>query len=138
MKKRINKLIAEFGFLNSWEEKYEYIIQLGQELSVLKKELKIDANLISGCQSKVWLYCEIKNKKLYFYADSDALITKGLVALIVLAYSNSSATEIINEGADFFSAIGLRKHLSMSRSNGLNLMLEKAQKYATKYLNYEK
>lgn len=131
---RASKIIADFNFLNSWEEKYEHLIDLGKDMSELKEVLKTESNLIKGCQSKVWMHCEYKNKKLYFYADSDALITKGLVALIIKLYSGLSAEEILNENTDFFKQIGLREQLSMTRSNGLNMMLEKIQKYGKKYV----
>ena len=93
--------------------------------------------MIRGCQSKVWLMCEYDVGKLYFYADSDALITKGIVALIVRLYSNSTPREILDGEIDVFSTIGLHKHLSMNRANGLNLMLQTIQKYALKYLKNE-
>jgi len=131
---RTSKIIADFDFFNSWEEKYEHLIDLGKDMSELKEGLKTESNLIKGCQSKVWMYCEYKNKKLYFYGDSDALITKGLVALIIKLYSGLSAEEILNENTDFFKQIGLREQLSMTRSNGLNMMLEKIRKYGQKYI----
>jgi len=131
---RTSKIIADFDFFNSWEEKYEHLIDLGKDMSELKEGLKTESNLIKGCQSKVWMYCEYKNKKLYFYGDSDALITKGLVALIIKLYSGLSAEEILNENTDFFKQIGLREQLSMTRSNGLNMMLEKIRKYGQKYV----
>ena len=131
---RASKIIVDFDFFNSWEEKYEHLIDLGKDMSELKEGLKTESNLIKGCQSKVWMYCEYKNKKLYFYGDSDALITKGLVALIIKLYSGLSAEEILNENTDFFKQIGLREQLSMTRSNGLNMMLEKIRKYGQKYI----
>ena len=137
MKKVAEQIITEFSFLNSWEEKYEHLIALGVEMCSLKNNEKIDANLIRGCQSKVWLMCEYNVGKLYFYADSDALITKGIVALIVRLYSNSTPKEIIDEKIDVFSTIGLHEHLSMNRANGLSLMLQTIQKYALKYVENE-
>ena len=131
---RTSKIIADFDFFNSWEEKYEHLIDLGKDMSELKEGLKTESNLIKGCQSKVWMHCEYKNKKLYFYGDSDALITKGLVALIITLYSGLSAEEILNANIDFFKQIGLREQLSMTRSNGLNMMLEKIRKYGQKYV----
>ena len=131
---RASKIIADFDFFNSWEEKYEHLIDLGKDMSELKEGLKTESNLIKGCQSKVWMHCEYKNKKLYFYGDSDALITRGLVALIITLYSGLSAEEILNENTDFFKQLGLREQLSMTRSNGLNMMLEKIRKYGQKYV----
>jgi len=130
---RTSKIIADFNFFNSWEEKYEHIIELGKSLPELNESLKTEAALIKGCQSKVWMHCEYKNKKLYFYADSDALITKGLVALIINLYSGLSAEDILDENVDFLKQIGLQEHLSMTRSNGLNMMLEKIRNYGKKY-----
>ena len=137
MKKMATQIINEFSFLNSWEEKYEHLISIGAEMPALKNHVKTDANLIRGCQSKVWLICEYNVGKLYFYADSDALITKGIVALIVRLYSNSTPKEIIDAEIDVFSSIGLHEHLSMNRANGLSLMLQAIQKYALKYLKNE-
>ena len=131
---RTSKIIADFDFFNSWEEKYEHLIDLGKDMSELSEDLKTESNLIKGCQSKVWVHCEYKNKKLYFYGDSDALITRGLVALIITLYSGLSAEEILNENTDLFKQIGLHEQLSMTRSNGLNMMLEKIQKYGQKYV----
>ena len=131
---RASKIIDDFNFFNSWEEKYEHIIELGKSLPELNESLKTDAALIRGCQSKVWMHCEYKNKKLYFYADSDALIAKGLVALIINLYSGLSAEDVLDENVDFLKQIGLQEHLSMTRSNGLNMMLEKIRNYGKKYL----
>tara|TARA_B100000427_G_scaffold76957_1_gene62786 strand:+ start:421 stop:840 length:420 start_codon:yes stop_codon:yes gene_type:complete len=130
---RASKIIDDFNFFNSWEEKYEHIIDLGKSLPELNESLKTDAALIRGCQSKVWMHCEYKNKKLYFYADSDALIAKGLVALIINLYSGLSAEDVLDENVDFLKQIGLQEHLSMTRSNGLNMMLEKIRNYGKKY-----
>ena len=131
---RTSKIIADFDFFNSWEEKYEHLIDLGKDMSELNGDLKTESNLIKGCQSKVWMHCEYKNKKLYFYGDSDALITRGLVALIITLYSGLSAEEILNENTDLFKQVGLHEQLSMTRSNGLNMMLENIQKYGQKYI----
>ena len=126
-------IINEFSLLSSWEEKYEHLISLGNDLPVLKKQYKADKYLIRGCQSKVWLVCEYKQGKLYFCGDSDALITKGIVALIIKLYSNSAPKEIIDTNVDVFSSIGLHEHLSMNRANGLNLMIKAIKNYAIKY-----
>ena len=127
------QIISEFSFLNSWEEKYEHLISIGVEMPSLKNNVKTDSNLIRGCQSKVWLICEYNSGKLYFYADSNALITKGIIALIVRLYSNSTPKQIIDTEIDVFSSIGLSEHLSMNRANGLNLMLQTIQKHALKH-----
>ena len=137
MREQAAQIIEEFSFLNSWEEKYEYLIGLGDEISELDSSLKVDGNLMRGCQSKVWLISKYNNGKLYFYGDSDALITKGLVALVLRLYSNATAVEIINTEIDVFEKIGLKKHLSMNRANGLNIMIETIRKHAAKYLKNE-
>ena len=137
MESEAKKIISEFSFLNSWEEKYEHLISMGQEMSKLDNSLKTENNLLRGCQSKVWIVSKYNVGKLYFYADSDALITKGIVALIVRLYSNSTPKEIIDAEIDVFSNIGLHEHLSMNRANGLSLMLQAIQKYALKYLKNE-
>ena len=137
MRERSEKIIEEFSFLSSWEEKYEYVISLGSEIPKLDNSLKIDENLMKGCQSKVWLICKYTNGKLYFYGDSDALITRGLVALVLRLYSNATAAEIINTELNVFEKIGLHKHLSMNRANGLNIMIKTIQKHALKYLENE-
>ena len=137
MREQAAQIIEEFSFLNSWEEKYEYLIGLGAEISELDSSLKVDENLMRGCQSKVWLISKYNNGKLYFYGDSDALITKGLVALVLRLYSNATAGEIINAELDVFKKIGLKKHLSMNRANGLNIMIETIRKHAVKYLKNE-
>ena len=137
MREQATQIIEEFSFLNSWEEKYEYLIGLGAEIPELDSSLKIDGNLMRGCQSKVWLISKYNNGKLYFYGDSDALITKGLVALVLRLYSNATAGEIINTELDVFEKIGLKKHLSMNRANGLNIMIGTIRKHAVKYLKNE-
>ena len=137
MRERAKQIIEEFSLLNSWEEKYEHLISLGSEISELDNSLKVDKHLMRGCQSKVWLICKYANGKLYFYGDSDALITRGLVALVLRLYSNAAAGEIINTELDVFEEIGLKKHLSMNRANGLNIMIKMIQKNALKYLKNE-
>ena len=137
MNSRANQIISSFSLFSSWEEKYEYLIEFGRGLANLDKKFKKDKYLISGCQSKVWLVCEEINNKLYFYADSDALITRGLVAIIVRLYSGAAPHEIIAYKNDLFDKVGLKTHLSMTRANGLNIMLETILDYANKYLKNE-
>tara|TARA_B100000579_G_scaffold349814_1_gene303446 strand:+ start:34145 stop:34558 length:414 start_codon:yes stop_codon:yes gene_type:complete len=137
MKDVAEKIISEFSFLSSWEEKYEHLISMGQEMPQLDNNLKIEENLLRGCQSKVWVVCKHNAGKLYFYADSDALITRGIVALVVRLYSGATPHEIINTQLNMFSKIGLQDHLSMNRVNGLNIMIQKMKKYAVKYLKDE-
>ena len=137
MEDRAAKIINDFALLSSWEEKYEYLIEFGREMPCIEENFKTDEYLIRGCQSKVWLSCEYNNKKLYFYADSDALITKGIVALIVNLYSGAVPKEILKETQDVFSIIGLREHLSMTRLNGLSIMIQTIKQYAIKYTDYD-
>ena len=130
MDSKAKNIIDNFEILDSWEDKYAYLISLGEETTLPPSEIKIDENLITGCQSKVWLFCEKKNKKLYFYGDSDALISRGIVSLIVLLYSGSSAKEIVDFKKNVFLEIGLNNHLSMTRLNGLANMVKKIRNYA--------
>jgi cysteine desulfuration protein SufE len=134
MDKISSNIIAEFELLSNWEEKYRFIIELGQELESLSHNLRIDQNLIRGCQSKVWLVCKYDEKKLYFYGDSEALITKGIVSLIIKLYSGRAAKEILeNNLEETLNTIGLSSHLSMQRANGLLMMIKSIKNYARNY-----
>jgi cysteine desulfuration protein SufE len=123
-------LVESFEFLEDWTDRYEHIINLGKELAPLPAEFKTSANLIKGCQSQVWLHAEMKNGRLYFSADSDAIITKGLISMIIQVYSGHSAMEIINTDLTFIDRIGLKEHLSPTRSNGLLSMVKQLKFYA--------
>ena len=134
MDKISSNIIAEFELLSNWEEKYRFIIELGQELESLSHNLRIDQNLIRGCQSKVWLVCKYDEKKLYFYGDSEALITKGIVSLIIKLFSGRSAKEILEDNLEkTLKIIGLSSHLSMQRANGLLMMIKSIKNYARNY-----
>ena len=115
---------------DDWMEKYEYIIDIGKELAPLNEGHKVDENQIKGCQSQVWLYAFNKNGRIFFEADSNALITKGLVALMVRVFSGSKPLEIINSKLEFLAKIGLQEHLSPTRSNGLISMIKQMKNYA--------
>lgn len=128
-----NEIIDEFAFLSEWMDKYEMIIQLGKELPIIDPKYKVPENLIKGCQSQVWLHADHREGLLYFTADSDALITKGLVAMVVKVLSGHSAKEIIETDIHFVDAIGLKSHLSPTRSNGLLSMLKQIKNYAIAY-----
>jgi len=128
-----DELIEEFAFFTDWMEKYELIIQMGKELPLIDEKYKTDDNLIRGCQSKVWLQPEYTNGKVFFTADSDALITKGLVAMIVKVLSGHSPKEIAEADIYFIDRIGLRNHLSPTRSNGLLSMLKQMKLYAVAF-----
>ena len=134
MDKTCRHIVSEFEIFGSWEEKYHYLIELGSDLPVTNSQIRLKENLIKGCQSKVWLICKNDKKKLYFYGDSDALITRGIVSLIIRIYSNRSPAEILeNRLDDTLNIIGLTRHLSMTRSNGLQLMIQKIKRYAQSY-----
>lgn len=130
-----NEIISEFDMFNDWTEKYEYIIDLGKSLPVIKTQYKTQENIIRGCQSKVWLYAENIDNKLIFTADSDAIITKGIIAILIRTFSNQSAKEIINAKTDFVEKIGLKEHLSQTRANGLSSMIKQIKLYAVAYSN---
>lgn len=123
-------ITEEFSMFEDWMEKYEYIIELGKSLPLIKEQYKVDENLIKGCQSRVWLYPEMKEGKIYFTADSDAIITKGLVALVVRVLSGHRPDEIIDAELGFINNIGLKEHLSPTRSNGLSSMVKQIKMYA--------
>jgi len=120
---------------NDWAEKYEYIIDLGKNLPVINDAFKTSDNTIKGCQSKVWLYAEYINNKLIFTADSDAIITKGIIAILIRVFSNQSPKDIVDAKADFIEEIGLKQHLSQTRANGLSSMIKQIKLYAVGYLN---
>jgi len=134
MQAKENKIISEFSLYSSWEEKYEHLIEIGEEIPLIKSSKKTPDYLIRGCQSNVWLDCEKREGRLYFYADSDALISKGLAALIIQLFSGSTALEIVNYKNTLFEKIQLNQHLSMTRANGLLMMIKKIQNYAKKNL----
>ena len=128
-----DELIEEFSLFGDWMEKYEHIIQMGKELPLIDDQYKTDENLIKGCQAKVWLHAEHRNGKVYFTADSDAIITKGLVSMVVRVLSDHIPKEIVNADLYFVDKIGLRSHLSPTRSNGLLSMLKQMKMYAVAY-----
>ena len=127
------ELIDEFEFLDDWEQKYEYIIELGKELKGLPEDKKTEDNLIKGCQSKVWLDASFEDGKLYFMADSDGILPKGIVALLVRIYSGHNTEEILNSDFNFISEIGLQEFLSPSRANGLMAMTKQIKFYAVAF-----
>jgi cysteine desulfuration protein SufE len=128
-----DEIIDEFEMFNDWMEKYEYIIQLGKDLPLIDEQYRKDENLIKGCQSRVWLRSEYKDGKIIFTADSDALITKGLVSMVVRVLSGHTPKEIADADLYFVDKIGLRSHLSPTRSNGLLSMLKQMKMYAVAY-----
>ena len=124
------ELVSDFSFYEDWTDKYEHIINLGKELPPLSEEYKVENNLIKGCQSKVWLHADLEDGKLIFKADSDAIITKGLVSMIVGVFSGHSPQEILDADLNFIDRIGLKEHLSPTRSNGLLSMVKQLKFYA--------
>ncbi len=125
-----NELIEDFAFYSDWMEKYEHIIQLGKQLPLIYEQYKQDQFLIKGCQSKVWLYPTLEDGKVYFSADSDAVITKGLVSLMVKVLSGHTPQEIVESELYFIDQIGLKEHLSPTRANGLLSMVKQMKLYA--------
>jgi len=130
IKTRVESLVQEFNTLTDWEERYKHIIQKGKALSEMEESHKVEKNLVKGCQSTVWFHAEMKEGKVLLQGDSDAAIVKGIVALLLYIYSESSPEEILATRPDFLDDIGLREHLSMSRSNGLSQMLKQISLYA--------
>ncbi|BFM43104.1 SufE family protein [Flavobacterium sp. CFS9] len=125
-----NEIIDEFSMFDDWMQRYEYIIELGKSLPLIKEEYKTDDNLIKGCQSKVWLQGEQKEDNIVFTADSDAILTKGIIAILIRAFSNQKASDILNADVDFIDEIGLKEHLSATRANGLVSMIKNIKMYA--------
>ena len=127
------ELVDEFTMFDDWMQRYEYMIDLGKSLPVIDENLKTDDRLIKGCQSKVWLHSEMKDGKIIFTADSDAIITKGIVAILVRVFSNQSPQAILDSNTDFIDDIGLKEHLSPTRANGLVSMIKQMKLYALAY-----
>lgn len=133
IKEQQDAIIEEFSFFSEWAEKYEYIIQLGKDLPLIEEQYKKEENLIKGCQSRVWLHAEYTDGKIYFTADSDALITKGLVSMVVRVLSGQTPEDIAGAEIYFIDEIGLKSHLSMTRSNGLLSMLKQMKMYGVAF-----
>lgn len=127
------EIVEEFAFLDDWEQKYEYIIDLGKELKGMPDEKKTDNNLIKGCQSKVWIDARFEDGKLYFDADSDGILPKGIVSLLVSIYSGHGTQEILDSDFKFIEEIGLQEFLSPSRANGLMAMTKQIKFYAVAF-----
>ena len=132
LKETKDAIVEEFSMYDEWLDKYEYLIELGKNLDVFPVELKTDDRLIKGCQSRVWLDTRVENGRLYFRADSDAIITKGIISLLILVYNGRTAEEIVTDNFDFIEQIGLKQNLSPTRANGLNSMIETIRREAEK------
>ena len=133
IKETQDEIIADFEYLSNWDDKYEYIISLSKELPIIKEEYKKEENLIKGCQSRVWLHADYRDGKLFFTADSDAIITKGLISMIIKVLDGQTPGDVVAAEIYFIDAIGLRSHLSPTRSNGLLQMLKQIKLYALAY-----
>lgn len=124
------EIIEEFSMFDDWMQRYEYMIELGKSLPLIAPEFKSDDYIIKGCQSKVWVHADLQGTKLIFTAESDAIITKGIIAILIRAYSNQHPDEILNANTDFIDKIGLKEHLSPTRANGLVSMIKQMKMYA--------
>ena len=128
-----NEIIDEFSLFEDWMQRYEYMIELGKSIELIDSSKKIDSNLIKGCQSKLWLHAELNNNKLIFKADSEAIITKGIAAVLLRVFSNQTPEDILNANLDFIDKIGLNDHLSPTRAYGLISMIKQIKYYALAY-----
>jgi cysteine desulfuration protein SufE len=128
-----NEIIEEFSLFEDWMQRYEYMIELGKSLPLIDTQYKTDQNIIKGCQSKVWVHADMVDEKVIFTADSDAIITKGIIAILIRAFSNHSPKEILESNTNFIDQIGLKEHLSPTRANGLVSMIKQLKLYALAY-----
>ena len=126
-------LVDDFSFMEDWTEKYQYLIDLSKNLSPMDTKFKVEDNLIKGCQSKVWLKASFENELINFQADSDAIISKGIVAILLSVLNDRKPNEILNADLSFIDQIGLKEHLSPNRANGLSSMLKQIKFYALAY-----
>lgn len=124
------EIIDEFSMFDDWMQRYEYMIELGKSLPLIPAAYKTDDNIIKGCQSKVWIHAELEDNHLQFSADSDAIITKGIIALLIRVFSNQQPDDILEADTDFIDQIGLKEHLSPTRANGLLSMIKQIKLYA--------
>ncbi|MBQ6652844.1 MAG: SufE family protein [Prevotella sp.] len=127
------QIIDEFANFDEWLDKYSYLIELGKECPAIDERDKTESNLIKGCQSRVWLSCRHEDGKLFFAADSDAVITKGIITLLIRTFNGQTPQDIIDADLSFIDVIGLKEHLSPTRSNGLTSMLKQIKMYALAY-----
>jgi cysteine desulfuration protein SufE len=125
-----NEIVDEFALFDSWDDKYEYIIDLGKRLPPLEDQYKLDINKVKGCQSTVWLVADFSGGKVFYKAESDAIIVKGLISMLIRVLSGHSADEIINSKLDFINRIGMTTHLAQTRSNGLLSMVKQMKNFA--------
>lgn len=128
------EIVNDFSAFEEWMDKYEYIIELGKSLPIIDSSEKVDNNLIKGCQSRVWVHTSFKEGKLYFTADSDAIITKGIISLLIKVYNGRTPSEILSSDLSFIDRIGLKENLTPTRTNGLLSMIEQIRTEASKHL----
>ena len=133
IEEKVEELVSDFDLFEDWTDKYEYIISLGKELKGLELEDKTEENIVKGCQSKVWLIANLQDGKVRFKADSDAIISKGIIAMLIKILDNESPETIANYNFSFIDEIGLKEHLSPNRSNGLVGMMDKIKLFAHYY-----
>ena len=124
------EIVEEFSLFDDWMQRYEYMIELGKSLPLIDPQYKTDDNIIKGCQSKVWVHADLEDKKLVFTADSDAIITKGIIAILIRVFSNQHPDAILDADTSFIDKIGLKEHLSPTRANGLVSMIKQLKMYA--------
>jgi cysteine desulfuration protein SufE len=137
IKETIDQIIGEFENFDDWMDKYNYLIDMGKALPLIEDKYKTESNLIVGCQSRVWLHSSYSDGRILFTADSDAVITKGIVYLLIRIFSGHTPAEIIDAQTEFIDKIGLREHLSPTRSNGLVSMIKQIKLYALAYKTQE-
>ena len=128
-----DEIVEEFAFFEDWMQRYEHMISLGKSLPLISPEFKNDDHIIKGCQSKVWVHAALEDNKLVFTADSDAIITKGIIAILIRAFSNQKPMDILDASTDFIDEIGLKEDLSGTRANGLVSMIKQIKLYAVAY-----
>jgi cysteine desulfuration protein SufE len=131
------EIISEFEMFDDWLDRYNYLIEMGKSLPVIDANNKTEANLIHGCQSRVWLHADFRDGHIHFTADSDAVITRGIISLLIRVLSDRTPDEIIHAKLEFIDAIGLNQHLSPSRSNGLTSMIKQIKLYALAFKTKE-
>lgn len=127
------EIVEEFAMFDDWMQRYEYMIELGKSLPLIDEKYKTEDNIIKGCQSKVWVHAHLDGDKLFFTADSEAIITKGIIAILIRAFSGQQPKHIIEANTDFIDEIGLKEHLSPTRANGLVSMIKQLKLYAVAY-----
>lgn len=127
------EIVDEFALFDDWMQRYEYMIELGKSLPIIDASKKTDNNIIKGCQSRVWLHADLNEDKVVYSADSDAIITKGIIALLIRVFSNQHPDDIISADTKFIDEIGLKEHLSPTRANGLVSMINQIKNYAIVY-----